>query len=365
MNTRVNNDLKSGMGNMLNNLASRGVLNSSITSAGINQLAENAANAFNQNYLQAYNSAMSGLGQTLQGSQGNLSSMLSTLGAVGSVPSQAYQNIGAGLTPANTLWQQWQNFYQQDDPYNTFVIPAPTKNDTSCLTGDTLLTLEDGREIPISELKDSDKICVWDFNEGKLTSAPLTALFKRSEDSECFDIIRAEFEDGSSIGIIVEHLFFDMTEGKFIAINSDSQEYVGHEFAKVNADGRVIPVKVTKIYKDGRTSETFSAQGEGHLNYLAGRFITGNDGQIGLCNRFEFDTEKMIYDPVKKAEDLEKYGLLDYECLKDVVTKEYFDANRGEEFSVVFGKGLMTAEELSAYLRKLAQYLIQPKSREE
>ena len=47
INTKVNRDLQSSMGTMLNNLGKRGVLNSSITSSGINQLSQNAAEAFN------------------------------------------------------------------------------------------------------------------------------------------------------------------------------------------------------------------------------------------------------------------------------------------------------------------------------
>ena len=94
LNDSVNKGLQSSMGTMLNNLASRGVLNSSVTTAGTNQLAQAAADSFNRNYLSAYQAVLSGLGQGLQGSQNNLTSLLSTLGAVGNVPSQTYEGIG-------------------------------------------------------------------------------------------------------------------------------------------------------------------------------------------------------------------------------------------------------------------------------
>lgn len=97
INTKVNRDLQSSMGTMLNNLGKRGVLNSSITSSGINQLSQNAAEAFNNNYMTAYQSVLSGLGQGLQGSQNNTALLLSALGAVGKVPSQTYEALGAGL----------------------------------------------------------------------------------------------------------------------------------------------------------------------------------------------------------------------------------------------------------------------------
>ena len=86
LNASVNNELQSSMGSMLNNLAQRGVLNSSVTTAGINQLSQNAADAYNKNYQEAYRTVMSGLGQGLQGAQNNTSSLLSAIGSIGNIP---------------------------------------------------------------------------------------------------------------------------------------------------------------------------------------------------------------------------------------------------------------------------------------
>ena len=352
MNASVNQNLQSSMGTMLNNLGKRGVLNSSVTNAGMNQLSQAAADAYNRNYMTAYQTVLSGLGQSLQGGQNNLTSLLSALGTIGNVPKQAYENVGAQLQTPYTWYKDWQTFYQNDDPYETVYSPNAPESD-NCITGDTLVTLEDGREIPVAELKDDDKIRVWDFEKGELTSAPLTGFFK-SNNKE-LDVVRIEFEDGSNVGVIVEHLFFDMTEGKFIAINSDSQEYVGHEFAKVTPEGKVVPVKVSRIFLDGKATETFAPQAEGYLNYLAGGVISGNDGQLGICNRFDFDGMK--FDVEKRKADLKKYGRLDYEPFRGIVSKEFFDANHVDEFGVAFGKGLVSAEEFKAYLDKFAGYI--------
>lgn len=158
---------------------------------------------------------------------------------------------------------------------------------------------------------------------------------------------------------MVEHLFFDMAEGKFVPVNADSQDYIGHEFAKVTPEGKVIPVKVSRIYADGKATETFGPQCSGYLNYLAGGFITGNDGQLELCNMFEYDTDTMTYDAEKKAEDLEKYGKLCYEAFDGIVSKELFERNKFGEFSVVLGKGLMTLEQLRNYFGKFTKYYLE------
>ena len=121
MNASVNQGLQSSMGTMLNNLGNRGVLNSSVTTAGTNQLSQAAADAFNKNYLTAYQAVLSGLGQGLQGTQSSTASLLSTLGAVGNIPGQTYESLGAQLTPAFNLWKNWQSSYDNREDYDTIV----------------------------------------------------------------------------------------------------------------------------------------------------------------------------------------------------------------------------------------------------
>ena len=121
LNASVNQGLQSSMGTMLNNLGKRGVLNSSVTTAGTNQLSQATADAYNRNYMTAYQAVLSGLGQSLQGSQNNTASLLSALGAVGNIPSQTYEALGAQLTPAFNLWKNWQSSYDNREDYDTVV----------------------------------------------------------------------------------------------------------------------------------------------------------------------------------------------------------------------------------------------------
>jgi hypothetical protein len=60
----INRGMKGSMGSMLNDLGGRGVLNSSVSSQGISRLGQQAADAYNDNYLNTFNSV-------LQGYQGN------------------------------------------------------------------------------------------------------------------------------------------------------------------------------------------------------------------------------------------------------------------------------------------------------
>ena len=353
LNASVNQELNNSMATMLNNLASRGVVNSSTMTQGVNNLSQQAADAYTRNYMTAYQAALSGMGNALQGQQNNLSGLTTGVYALGKIPEQVYEGAAAQLMPAYNMWKAMQNSYDTRTDFDTVV----TQESGSCITGDTKVKLADGHEIPVSELTEYDLIQAWDFENGCSVAVPLTAFFRRKYKNGT-DVIRVDFEDGSSVGVIKEHLFFDLDKKKFVAVNTDSKDFIGHNFAKVNDDGKVIPVKVKDIHMDGKATDTYAPQCEKCLNFIAEGFITGNDGQLGLCNRFEFDTDNMTYDLDKKKADLDKYGLLDYETMKDIISKEFFDGNHIEEFSVSIGKGLMSENELKEYLSMYAMYYL-------
>ena len=347
LNSSVNKELQGSMGNMLNSLSSRGVLNSSITGQGVSRLGQQAADAYNKNYLTAFNSVLNGYGTALQGAQGNTNSLISAMNAAGQMPSQAYQNAYAGIMPAFNFWQTWQQLENsKPEMYDTVV----TQKQSSCITGDTLVTLADGEKLPVSELKDDDEILVWDFDNGEVTSAPLMAFF-RGVDLDGRDVFRIKFEDGSNIGVVHEHLFFDLNAGKFVAVNAKSFNYIGHKFAKVTEDGNIIPVKVVSITKDGKVKDSYAPQPEKHWNFLVDGFISGNDGQLGFVNRFDVDTNTMKYNKDWKEMDLLMFGTCGFDLFEDVMSVKFFTKNRFAEAAVAFGKGLMTPEYFIDYLR--------------
>lgn len=350
LNSGVHKELQSSMGNMLNGLASRGVVNSSITGQGISRLGQQAADAYNRNYLNAFNSVLSGQAQALQGSQNNTASLLSSLGKASGLGGNAYEDAAAGLTPAYNMWQALQKSYDSREDFDTVVQP---ESPSMCITGDTLVTLKDGRNIPVSELHDDDEIMCWDFYNSCPVYAPLTAFFKKHDDNP-INVIRIHFEDGSTIGVIYEHLFFDLTLGKFIAVNADSIDFIGHDFAKINSEGNIIPVKVTAISLDEITHDAYSPHCKGYLNFFANGFISGTGGLLGICNMFDFDTHNMRFDPIKKQHDLMFYGRLGYAALKDLVSEQFFIDNHCDEFAVAFGKNLISYQNFRNFISKFS-----------
>jgi|GEM_PF-3765614 len=142
LNAATKSGLQSSMGSMLNDLAGRGVVDSSITSRGISDLSGAAADAFNRNYLNAYNSVLGGYSQGLQHSQSQVGNTLAALGAAngmlgnvnsgigaltgaigayGQLPGQYYQNALAPLMPAYNFWKDLGQMYYGHEDYDTVV----------------------------------------------------------------------------------------------------------------------------------------------------------------------------------------------------------------------------------------------------
>lgn len=107
MNAAINSELRKNSGSLLNDLASRGVLNSSVTNRGLGTLTSNAADAYAKNYLDAYNAV-----------SGNLNSGLQTLLGV---PESANTAIEAAYSPIYNMWKDWYQTYANSEDYDHVV----------------------------------------------------------------------------------------------------------------------------------------------------------------------------------------------------------------------------------------------------
>ena len=75
------------------------------------------------------------------------------------------------------------------------------------------------------------------------------------------------FSDGTSVGVVDVHVFFDLTDRRFVAINSADQEseLSGHEFAKLVAGS----VELVSIREDGTTDSYYIPISEAYFNCFA------------------------------------------------------------------------------------------------
>ena len=233
-----------------------------------------------------------------------------------------------------------------EDEYTKYFTEPEEDDDDSggCLTPDTLITLADGSVKRADELEDTDKLLVWDFDSGCLTDAPITFFHRVFEEAP---VLRVSFSDGTEVGVVLEHVFFDMTEKRFVAINRAEQEaeLLGHSFAKLE-NGRITEVVLTGIREDGVTDSYYSPVSEAHFNCFANGMLNISGFMKGLYNVFDLEEDALKYDAEKKAAEIEAVGAMPYELVADIFPRSYYDGNRAEWFSVSLAKGLTTEEEL-------------------
>ena len=157
----------------------------------------------------------------------------------------------------------------------------------SCLTPDTRILLANGSSKRVDELADDDILLVWDFDTGDLASAPITFFHRVHQEAA---VLRVSFSDGTSVGVVDEHVFFDLTDRKYVAINSADQEseLVGHNFAKL-VDGRIVGVTLTSIQPDDTTESYYSPVSEAQFNCFAEGMLSMSGFLKGFYNVFDLE----------------------------------------------------------------------------
>ena len=233
-------------------------------------------------------------------------------------------NAGATYTPtANiTLYAQWT---------------------WSCFTADTLITLADGTQRRVDQLTYYDEIVVWDFVNGRYTTAKASIIENHGYDTNT--VIRLTFEDGTVVKVVNVHGFFNADTNKWVDINRDNAEsFIGTRFVQASGSGYTT-VKLAKVDITVEYIEAWSLLTIDHYNCIAeGMFSITPPATEQLC-MFEIG-ENMTYDAEMMAADIEKYGLYTYEEFAHLVSKKAFDAFNIAEIKVAVGKGLITYEEV-------------------
>ncbi len=269
------------------------------------------------------------------------------------------------ITNIDVTWKQTDsrtltvNGANYDDNSNaTIKISAKTTIVASssgvCLAEGTLITLADGTQKKVEDLNYDDVLLAFNHVTGQYEASPLLVNLHAQESSRLCRIIYLDFSDGTRIGIIGEHSFFDIDENKYVYIDEDTvKNHIGHRFVKVKQiDGRFVSEEVVLneyniVEKTMRVFSPVSGQinvvTEGLLSFT--EVLTAEGPTHGVINIFEFG-ENLKYDEVKMQEDIDKYGLYTYDDYKAYLTYEEFISFPWAYFKVSVGKGRLTWDDI-------------------
>ena len=266
---------------------------------------------------------------------------------------------GETLTFTKNWSVNYADYKDTQYSYSDFVAgtlkEASAGSSSSCITPETLITLADGRQVRVDSLKGDEMLLVWNMETGKLDSAPI--MFIDSDPTKEYEVIRLYFSDGTSVNVISEHGFWDYDLNRYVYLDKNAIDYVGHTFAKQNGD-KLEKVELVDVVIENVVTEAWSPVTEGHLCYFVNGMLSMPGGVGGLFNIFEVNAETMSYDYEAIARDIEAYGLFTYEELNAIVElpESMFNEAGGAYMKISIAKGNLTMEELIAMINRYKHF---------
>lgn len=191
-------------------------------------------------------------------------------------------------------------------------------------------------------------LLTWDFFTGTFGAKPV--VFNDSEETALCQVIHVTFSDGTDIGIITEHGFFDLDLGQYVYLDENAAQYIGHRF--IRQDGSVVTLENVTITTE--YTACFSPITYGDLCYYADGMLSVPAGITGLINIFDVDVQSMRYDGDKMQADIARYGLMTPDEFELVVPDIMFDAFNGQYIGVALGKGLISLEDITYLVTRYA-----------
>jgi hypothetical protein len=210
--------------------------------------------------------------------------------------------------------------------------------------------------VRVDSLTGDEMLLVWNLETGKLDFAPI--MFVDSEDEAEYEVITLVFSDGTEVNVIYEHGFWDYDLNRYVYLDRNAAQYIGHSFAKQNGD-KLERVTLVDVKLETVVTTAWSPVTVGHLCYFVNGMLSMPGGVGGLFNIFEVDSETMTYDYEALERDIAAYGLFTYEELNAIapLTREMFEAAGGAYLKISIAKGNLTIEELIAMIERYSCYV--------
>ena len=229
-----------------------------------------------------------------------------------------------------------------------------------CVAAGTLITLADGRQVPVESLTGNEMLLVWNMQTGSFDVAPI--LFIDCDPLKYYEVINLSFSDGTVVKVISEHAFWDFDMNRYVYLDENAAEYIGHWFNKqiTNADGSLdwTRVKLVGVEMRYELTTAYSPVTYGHLCYYVNGMLSMPGGITGFMNIFEVDEETFTIDRTAFADDIAEYGLFTYEEFYEIyqVPEEIFNAFNGRYLKVSIGKGLITYEQIGELIERYSKF---------
>ena len=292
-------------------------------------------------------------------------------GGSGSTPNQTIAYGSTATKPSNPTrdgytFKYWAlsggtTEYNFSTPVTANVsLVAIWEKEESCVAAGTLITLADGRQVPVETLTGNEMLLVWNLHTGSFDVAPI--LFIDHDEAEMYKIINLQFSDGTQVKVIDEHAFWDFNLNKYVFLREDAAQYVGHWFNKqtTDANGNMIwtRVQLTNVTITEEYTTAWSPVTYGHLCIYVNGMLSMPGATEGLINIFEVDGDTMQIDQEQYIANIATYGLFTYEEFAEIYSlpETIFEAFGGEYLKISIGKGLIDYETLGELIERYSEF---------
>ena len=229
---------------------------------------------------------------------------------------------------------------------STFVIEH--KADV-CFAKGTLITLADGSQVPVENLKIGDYVKTYSFYSGSYVNNPIIAY--EETDNANKEIIKIYLSNGENIEISYAQNFFDMDSKNYITINSNNyKDYIGRRIMTYDND-KVGSATITKCEVDYRSVEVYELLTAYDYNFIGNNIMTSSPFVPGVF--FNLD-DSLKYDEEEIERDIAKYGLYTYEEFSQYFTPLQFELLNFKYYKIAIAKGIFTEE----YMYKMIQVVL-------
>mgnify|MGYP002520979364 CR=1 FL=1 len=246
-------------------------------------------------------------------------------------------------------------YYWSGDFGDMNVTEIHGKEISVCITSNTLILMSNGTYKKAIDIRANDLVMSINHETGKIEPTPIVFNDHIDKEADIYDVLSLEFSNDKTVEVVYEHGFFDLDTNKYEYITLDNyQSFIGHRFVSVDyINGKFIKgiATLNKGYITNKFTRICSPVTYKNLNIITENMLSMPGGISGLFNIFEYD-KNLAYDQVKKNEDINKYGLLDYSYFNNLIPYEVYEAFNGKYLKVAMGKGILTKKQLNNYIER-------------
>lgn len=231
---------------------------------------------------------------------------------------------------------------------SNLVLTAEFEKNSICVAEGTLITLANGTQKIIEDLRYDDILLAWDFEKGEYVNSKVLSIINHGVSENI--VINLLFEDGNVLRIVGEHGLFDYTDNKWSYINDRNySEYIGHYFVTES-------IKQQNIYETSKLVDAYiTVENVGSYSLLTDKTINCYSNGVltitpvldwyGLFEYFEFGDD-LKYNEELMSKDIEMYGLYSYDEWSEYISYDIFVGFNVQYLKISVAKGYITEEDM-------------------